>query len=171
MQTELKQRLLTDILSTPDIQVLNIYDRVGCMGYIDFIQINEVSAPLMRGIDQFNRPFFTLCADIIYEDGSIIPTFTTIFQRYSDSNLWHAAGHYRKLLNTEGGMNIQQIGLCRLLIKFGFIDFTDGTDEENIEKLRLCNYTKNTNGDILYKYEFVRPLRIVLSLKNFEDYK
>ena len=68
-------------------------------------------------------------------------------------------------------MNIQQIGLCRLLIKFGFIDFTDGTDEENIEKLRLCNYTKNTNGDILYKYEFVRPLRIVLSLKNFEDYK
>ena len=65
MQTELKQRLLTDILSTPDIQVLNIYDRVGCTGYIDFIQINEVSAPLMRGIDQFNRPFFTLCADII----------------------------------------------------------------------------------------------------------
>ena len=114
MHMVLKQCLLNDILSTPDIQVLDLYDRVGSTGYIDFIHINEVTGPLMRGIDRYNRPFFMLCADIIYEDGTSVPTFTTIFQRYTDGSLWHSAGpaQYRMLLNTQGGMTVEQLGLC-----------------------------------------------------------
>ena len=64
---ELKRTLISDILATPDIPILDIQSREGATGYIDFIDINEVTSPLMRGVDVYNRPFFTICADIIYE--------------------------------------------------------------------------------------------------------
>ena len=172
MTLELKQRLISDILSTQDIDVLDIGERVGATGYIDFIGIKEITAPLMRGIDIHYRPFFTICADIVYDDGTCIPTFTTIFQRYTDSTiLWHTAGHYRKILVTDGGMNAQQFGLFRLLIRFGFVDFNDGRDDESFEKLRLFNYEHDAIGNIVSSYTFRRPSKITASLKNTEEYR
>ena len=126
----------------------------------------------MRGIDIHYRPFFTICADIVYEDGTCIPTFTTIFQRYTDSTiLWHTAGHYRKILVTDGGMNAQQFGLFRLLIRFGFVDFNDGRDDESFEKLHLFNYKHDANGNIISSYTFRCPSKITASLKNTEEYR
>ena len=168
---ELKRTLIKDILETNDIPVLDIQSRVGATGYIDFININEVTAPVMRGIDVYNRPFFTICADIIYEGDVCVPTFTTIFKRYNDNSaLWHAAGHYRKLANTEGGMNIPQFGMFRTLIQNGEVDFNDGRDDESIENLRLPCFIVDSDKNILRTCNFTRPLKIELLIRNPEEY-
>ena len=168
---ELKRTLISDILATPDIPILDIQSREGATGYIDFIDINEVTSPLMRGVDVYNRPFFTICADIIYEGDICIPTFTTIFKRYTDNSLlWHTAGHYRKIACTDGGMNIPQFGLFRTLIQNGEIDFNDGKDNESIENMRLSNFILDSNGNILNSCNFTRPLRIEVSLRNPNEY-
>ena len=140
-------------------------------GYIDFLTVNELTSPVMRGIDIYNRPFFTICADIVYENGIHVPTFTTMFKRYSDNSmLWQCAGCYRQLVCTDGGMNIPQLGLFRNLIQNGEVHFDDGTDDQNIQNLRLMNYVVNSDGIISTVYEFVRPVKIELSLRNPEEY-
>ena len=169
---ELKKTLIRDILLSTDIPELNLGERVGDTGYIDFIKINEISSPLMRGVDIYNRTFFTICADIIYTDEMRVPTFTTIFKRYSDEScLWHAAGFYRKIMNTEGGMNIPQLGLIRNLVKYGEVSLQDGRDDETIENLRLCNYDIGTDGAIKRTFIFKRPLKIILSLGGSVEYE
>ncbi|MDB2614282.1 hypothetical protein N9Y92_03905 [Chlamydiales bacterium] len=63
--------------------------------YIDFIKSKELTSSIMRGVDNFKRPFITFCLN--RENGSNQNAFvTTIFQRYSDQNrLWVWGGQYR----------------------------------------------------------------------------
>lgn len=53
---------------------------MGGTGYIDKIDVNDVSAPIMLGLDIWSRPFITLK---VYE-GS--PKILTLFQRYTNDN-------------------------------------------------------------------------------------
>ena len=89
-----------DELNKLKFNILDLQDRKGITGYIDFINPTELNDyNVMSGFDYANRRFFVIKAEIEYSDKTKIKTFTTFFQRYSDNNLlWHTSGHYGKLL-------------------------------------------------------------------------
>ena len=146
------------LLLLSDYPLLNIYDKKGLTGYIDFIHINEITNSIMTGIDCYNRPFFTLTVDLYYSDDTIISTFTTFFKRYTDSSshLWHAcnSGSYIPLFNTCGGMNKKQFSFLCLLLQDKFYYFNrikkENNEKEENDYLKICtNY--NTNNKELLK--------------------
>ena len=155
-----------------DTEELNLNNRTGITGYIDFIDIKEITSPVMRGTDTFHRPFITVCAEIEYADGITVPTFTTFFKRYTENSslLWHACGFYHKLMETSGGMNIPQFVCLRDLLKNGVVVFEDGRDDESIENIRLVNYSKTEEGKIVSSYWYKRPLKISLAMSPIDTY-
>lgn len=44
------------------LPILDIGEREGGTGYIDFIDPSEMTAPIMRGVDKYNREFFVIRA-------------------------------------------------------------------------------------------------------------
>ena len=163
--------LVEELFNLPDIEILDVGNRMGITSYIDFININEIRSPVMKGRDCTSRPFFTLCANIIYDDGSSVPTFTTFFQRYSNySHLWVGAGSFRALMETGGGVNIAQFTFLVNLIKNGTVVFEDGSDTETIEALRLINYVTEPNGKITYSFDFRKPKEIILQAQSANLY-
>ena len=160
---------LNEILEiTTDFDVLDVGTKIGMTGYIDFININEITVSLMKGTDTYGCPFFIVCAEILYADGMTVPTFTTFFRQYTKQNskVWMACGMYNELIMTCGGMNISQFLFLRDLLKNGIVRFDDGTDDETIQNhIRLINYkvdknTKKVHKTLCYK----QPLCIKLSL-------
>jgi hypothetical protein len=123
--------------------ILNIENRKGHTGYIDFIQEKELGEnSVMKGMDCIQRPFIIIKAELILSNGDTIPTISTFFQRYNDcKSLWQCCGHDgRLLMNTDGGMSeIQFEFLNKLLnVKEKVVDL----DLDTIKKLRL-NYDFN----------------------------
>jgi len=131
-----KLKLITSIRDT-DCTKLDISNRYGSTSYIDFIEKSELQENvMMRGIDDFNRPFIVFKAEIIYENSEFNKkTFTTFFQRYTDDSLlWHACGHDGPLLfDTAGGANITQLKLLDDLLKNGVVDLTPDMDYDKLK--------------------------------------
>ena len=94
--------------------VLDIGERQGVTGYIDFISWKEVKHPIMIGRDTNGRRFIVI--KMILNNQKIMQTY---FQRYTNSeNLWMGCGCYtRNLFYTSGGINAEQIELVRQIIK------------------------------------------------------
>ena len=112
---------------------LDIQDRKGITGYIDFINPTELNNyNVMSGFDYANRRFFVIKAEIEYSDKPKIKTFTTFFQRYSDNNLlWHTSGHY----DTTGGASLAQIKMLVNLLFIGYYKL----DKEISNDLQILN--------------------------------
>ena len=97
----------------PYIQTLNVDNNEGYTGYIDFITLDKMLEPIMRGTDKYNRKFIAIKMNIDNKQ-----VFQTFFQRYSYSEeMWMGAGHYGwHLIATEGGMNECQFKLIEDII-------------------------------------------------------
>jgi hypothetical protein len=135
-------RLTTNIMSI-NCNILDVSNRYGVTSYIDFIERSELQGNIMKGIDDFERPFIVFKTEIIYENTNFNKkTFTTFFQRYTDNLLlWHACGHDGPLLfDTIGGTNITQLKLLDDLLKNGYVDLNSTTDYEEL-KLSLNSKT------------------------------
>jgi hypothetical protein len=132
---------------------LDISHKYGHTSYIDFIKQSDLQENIMmKGIDDFERPFIVFKSEIIYENSKFNKkTFTTFFKRYvDDSLLWHACGHDGPLLfDTVGGANISQLKLLADLLKNGYVDLTP---DMKYEELRL-----SLNGKA-----FIQPIKIQL---------
>ena len=91
-----------------DTPVLDIGNRRGSTGYIDFLRLEQVTAPVMRGVDCYNRPCVVIKFKIEHPLGPTAPSIMmeTFFQRYPDNEkLWQGCGHATPLpFATEGGM-------------------------------------------------------------------
>jgi len=110
--------------------------RYGNTAYIDFIKPTEVQENVMKGKDDFERPFIVFKSEIIYKNPKFNKkTFTTFFQRYSDDSLlWHTCGNEGPILfDTCGGINITQLKLLDDLLKNGYVDLTPDMDYENLK--------------------------------------
>jgi hypothetical protein len=99
---------------------LDIGTRRGICDYIDFIKLDEIreNVNVVKGRDIGSRFFIAVKCEFVYPDGSTDKAFSVFFQRYSDcKKLWHCCGCDEvALMNSEGGMNIEQFGfLCKLL--------------------------------------------------------
>ena len=99
-----------------NLPILELGDRVGATQYIDFINKSEVTHPVMKGTDCYNRKFIVI--KVIVDKKLCIQTF---FQRYDDSNqLWMGAivrGNCYSLLDTCGGMLYSQAELLKDVIE------------------------------------------------------
>jgi len=97
----------------PNIPTLNLGNFSGNTAYIDFIKLTQMTEPIMRGIDVYNRRFVAIKMNI-----NNVLLFQTFFQRYTDSEgLWMGAGHHGcHLIATEGGMKDIQYKLIEDII-------------------------------------------------------
>lgn len=153
MDNKLRINLNKNIMNI-NCDILDISHRYGTTSYIDFIKQNELpeNINVMKGQDNFCRPFVVFKAEIMYENLKYNKkTFTTFFQRYADDRLlYHACGHDGpQLFDTVGGANITQLKLLDELLKNGFVDLKPDMDYEN---LRL-----NLTGKA-----FIKPTKIQL---------
>ena len=70
--------------------LLDIKNRKGSTGYIDFVTMEEVTSPIMWGVASCRRHFIVLKLLI---DWKMI-VLQTLFQRYTDDEyLWKGCGH------------------------------------------------------------------------------
>ena len=144
---------------------LSIGDKRGLTGYIDFINVQELTMPVAYGRDIYNRSFVTICADMVYDDEdnkTIISTCTTIFKRYYETKscIWASGSSYRKLFVTVGGINSAQLRFVCDLLRDGEVIFDKETyDDERMKSLRLCVYNDENRN----------PNRIVLALHDDEQ--
>ena len=147
----MSQELINQIYNY-ECAILNIGDRKGHTGYIDFIQEKELGEnSVMKGFDCIQRPFIIIKAELVLSNGDTIPTISTFFQRYNDcKSLWQCCGHSgRLLMNTDGGMSEFQFEFLNQLLnvtekeKEKEVDL----DLDSIKKLRL-NYDFN-NEDLI----------------------
>jgi hypothetical protein len=108
---------LIDKIMQYDCSDLDIGDRVGHTGYIDFIVEEYLEGyDCMKGVDMYQRPFITIKSHFLYDDGTTENSCTTFFQRYAnDSLLWMAAGS-SPIMYTDGGMNMLQLQLVKHLL-------------------------------------------------------
>jgi len=103
--------------------ILDIGNRVGATQYIDFIKEDEVPYSIMKGVDCLRRSFIVIKTSFILRDDTTIDIMSTFFQRYTDEYLlWCGCGF---MMNTEGGMSIEQIQLIYDLISNGYVDVND----------------------------------------------
>jgi len=147
---------------------LDIGERTGGTGYIDFIKSSEFPESFRKGIDKFGRKFISFRADIHYANGGINETLTTLFQRSNDyQHLWMAAGDVPKtklLFDTIGGANINQLELVYNLLQNGHVNLTE---DESLEAYKLEPFIK-----IAYNYHNpeedpgFKPVKIVLKGSN-----
>jgi hypothetical protein len=110
-----------------NIPVLDIGNTIGFTEYIDFINYDTISYPIMKGIDCYNRPFFVIRGTILFKDGSVCPTLETFFQRYTyNKYLWHGCGPFliKYFMDTVGGMNIEQFKFLENLLKTRYVELT-----------------------------------------------
>lgn len=125
--------------------ILDVGEKEGSTGYIDYINFNDLSAPIMKGYDKYNRPFFVIRALLTNSDGSTFKTIETFFQRYSDhKNLWHGCGHDGPyFLSTLGGMNIKQINFIENLLQNKKVELTD----DLMNNISFCYSLRSYNDD------------------------
>lgn len=69
------------------LPVLDLGSRNGHTGYIDFIQPEEMSSPIMRGEDDNGRPFVAI--RYMYQEQLCVET---LFRRYTTGSTWTSGG-------------------------------------------------------------------------------
>ena len=125
---------------------IDIGERRGATGYIDFISKDEVSEVATSGEDYFGREFVVLKGKIHYNDDTTKDFFQTFFRRYSDSyTSYMGAGSWSEdLMCTTGAMNANQIRFVSNLIKLRDInidqyvsEFATGNIENFVNEMRF----------------------------------
>jgi len=120
-----------------NIPILDIGTKQGHTDYIDFLTWNEVTSPIMKGIDMFKRPFIVI--KLIIDGRKLMETY---FQRFTTISRWHCCGHATKILiSTTGGMSEIQANYVKSLVENGEVKL------EN--EHRICLPFDNYNGKIV----------------------
>ena len=139
------KRIARDIFNI-DCPTLDVGQRVGHTGYIDFINKNELTGSYVKGIDKHGRKFVSFVATIEYKDGEKKNTFTTLFQRYTgDESVWMGASCGQQLFYTNGGANIEQLKLVHNLLSKKSVDIIEDMDEN----CRLLESSKFSYSDVI----------------------
>lgn len=76
-----------------EIPVLDLGDNVGATGYLNFLQLDDLSHPVMRGLDRWSRPFLSVKATQHFPDGRTETSVGTIFQRFRDNPFFWVRAH------------------------------------------------------------------------------
>jgi hypothetical protein len=156
-QEQIQER--TDIITNINklnFDILDIGDKNGSTGYLDFFQPSDLKDGLsiMKGQDMAGRKFFVFKSIFEFEDGSVFENFTSFFQRFYDNELlWHCCGHYGPyIMNTEGGTSNEQFKFIFELLTNDCVQL----NKEKCDKLRL-------NFPIGFEMPEKYPIRVKIS--------
>lgn len=133
--------------------VLDIGRKRGHTDYIDFISEDEVTSPIMIGVDIYRRPFVVMKILAEDSDDKTITFMQTFFQRYSDdyNGLWVGCGHGgRQLLETSGGMKHDQFVFLNKLVNGEVLNEVPRPvyDDNTNKNYRLyCETSKTTSSN------------------------
>jgi hypothetical protein len=155
-QLELIETISKFTTTISNLSKLDIEQRSGSTGYIDFINPEEVTETATSGIDCFSRNFVVLKGKIFYNNATEIEFFQTFFRRYTDNfSLYMGAGWKTPLMDTVGGMSKTQINFITNLIEQKDIDIEQyrsehatGDIENYINDLRFTLPSSNLNSEI-----------------------
>ncbi len=103
-----------ELYNLPNIPDYDVGSRNGQTDYIDYLKWDEITEPVMKGIDIFSRHFVVVKMKI---DNKLF--METYFQRYTNDSRWMSCGHATsRFLNTCGtGLNENQIQLLKFIIE------------------------------------------------------
>lgn len=87
------------------LPVLDIGNREGSTGYIDFLRPADLTAPIMRGTDRYGRPFISMK---LHERATGGEAVITIFQRYVEGGRWTYGGNFPSPGNFFNGVFTDQ---------------------------------------------------------------
>lgn len=90
---------LTKMIGEKELPILDLGKKVGHTDYIDFVRVDDVSAPIMRGVDVYRRPFVTI--RVIDRETNKMGVHT-LFRRYTDeiSNTWCCGSCYKNIIGS-----------------------------------------------------------------------
>lgn len=96
------------------LSVLDIGNRMGSTGYIDFLQTGDLTAPIMRGQDRYGRPFISIK---LRDRASRLESVITFFQRYDEGGRWSYGGELPTPGNLfDGALGSQDHTLIRQIV-------------------------------------------------------
>ena len=103
-----------ELYNLPNIPDYDVGNRNGQTDYIDYLKWDEITEPVMKGIDIFGRHFVVVKMKI---DNKLF--METYFQRYTNDSRWMSCGHATsRFLNTGGtGLDENQIQLLKSIIQ------------------------------------------------------
>ena len=142
-----------DLFNIQNIPMLGIEKRMGCTDYIDFLKWDEVTSPIIKGVDIYGRFFIVI--KLIVDGNKIMETY---FQRFTDNyNHWMACGHAtRSFLSTSGtGLIKEQVELLKKVMNCEtvLIEEKHNTEYGNFigDYVRLYNEKKEKAATIIQK--------------------
>ena len=194
MEDIFERTFLNDYV-TYDVEILDIGEKEGFTGYIDFIGIDQFNTSLVKGLDKYLRPFICMKVRVTFDDKSYMNLCQTFFQRYSnEKNLWTSASllinstdKNGDLIVTYGGMSKYEKNFIREIVKNKCVDMKNYDHTQirfrrkiielyknnvNIDKIELINFMKEDNiGELIEKDtdEFIEKFRKFPKLKIFFD--
>lgn len=129
------------------LPILEVGEKCGDTGYIDFIRKEEIKFPIMGGIDDGHRPFFVM--EVVSDDEDKIHYAQTFFQRWTDNqDKWVSGDIVGRtiFMSTSPTMNNKHIDVLKKLINGESIVFPEELAAwENKRPLRLCTQKEINN--------------------------
>jgi hypothetical protein len=161
--------ILHQIFSTK-YPILDIGERYGQSGYLDFIHPDELTSDIMCGKDMYGRNFIVFKCETVVHSNSL-QFFTIFFQRYSNNEyLYHTAGNFGKyLFDTVGGTTLDQMKYLHHLLENKSIElsYNDIIKLKTTYKNSLMSY--NINDNSLDKSEIISNVHIGWSIDILHD--
>jgi hypothetical protein len=165
------QETFNKIMNIP-CPILDIGDRNGMTGYIDFISQSEVSGEFMKGSDLVGRKFIVWKAQVIIDKldntYSTFNIFTTFFKRYSESTscTYHTCGHHGIILfSTEGGATLEQMNFLYELLSTGSYQL----NYSQAEKIKLYypeKYSYENLEELEKRHNWIFKIKLVNTFEN-----
>jgi hypothetical protein len=105
--------------------VLDIGSRTGATGHLDFLQPQDLTHPVMRGVDAVGRPFISLKLRSGQSGDHNAESVVTLFQRYRDSGLWvYGAAHGRDVFDNRVIKDAERAEIRQIVVSRDHPHFT-----------------------------------------------
>lgn len=91
---------MNELVLDYDCPLLDIGQQKGNWGYINFIEEYQLGpSAVVKGADCIGRSFLALKAEFVLENGDLVPTFSTFYQKYvNNKNIWQCYNYIGKEL-------------------------------------------------------------------------
>lgn len=149
------------------LPVLDLGNRRGGTDYIDFLRGDDLTAPIMKGVDCFRRPFVSF-RYAYAEDDYKTQYVETFFQRYTDGTLWVPGGNGELSMGT----NIVSSNDAKMQVLYGRLKrIINGSTNNRItcaynlfkptdpELFQLDEKTRDESGLIYHELKYVQGLQ------------
>jgi len=144
------------------LPILNIGDRKGHTDYIDFITPDEMTSPIMIGIDRFQRFFISFCIKYKRNGHYRINVFT-LFQRYTNDLDFYSSGTiFSELPSILEGCYVH---LSTTIIDKNLEKVLKILDDNNTSYFPMINKDPEINDTINHYFTFSSQARFPTALK------